>query len=249
MTDVLVDFNGGSVGSDIAAGSNGIQSVVDTPAPKFVTGFHGAAQVHAGGSSNTADCRFRVDTGNSGDQYLSVYLKYNTAHSSAGNFCIFASLCNSSNSIQISFRVGSNKEFNIRTGTSTVVRAGSSNEVPVNAEFRLDLQLTGTTCNWRIFYDPEADNATTPDLSGSFTFPSSTISRWIFGPNSSTALTKDFNYDTVRSSTSGWLNAFNPPSVGFSNVKIWNGSTEVTPSSIKVWNGSAEVSIDTITTH
>jgi hypothetical protein len=245
MTDVTVTFDGGTPGVDVAAGSNGIQSVVDTPAPKFQSGFHGAAQVVAGGSSNTTDCRCRVDTGNSGDQYLSIYLKENTAHTSSGNFCIFVSLCNSSNSIQISFRVGSAGEFNIRTGTSTIVRTGSSGEIPVNSEFRLDLQLTGTTCNWWLYKtDPEADPASSADLSGTFTFPSSTISRWIIGPNSSTALTKHWSYDTLRSSTSGRLPAYNPAPAG-PTYKVWNGSAEVA-CTIKVWNGSSEVAVASV---
>lgn len=247
MTTQTLTFDGGTIGADVVAGSNGIQSVVDTPAPKFQTGFHGAAQIVAGGSSNTADCRCRVDTGVTGDQYLSFYLKYNTAHTSTGNFMIFLSLCNSSNSISFSFRVGSDKALNIRVGTSTVVRTGSANEVPVNSEFRLDLQLTGTTCNWRIFYNPEADNSTTPDLSGSFTFSVTSISRAILGPNSSTALIKHFSYDTVRTDTAGWINAFNPPAGG-PTVKVWNGSAEVA-ATYKVWNGSAEVAIGSWDVH
>lgn len=248
MTTQTLTFDSGTIGADVAAGSNGIQSVVDTPAPKFQAGFHGAAQIVAGGSSNTTDCRCRCDLGVSGDQFNSIYLKYNTAHTSSGNFLIFLSLCNSSNSIQISFRVGSAGEFNIRTGTSTVVRTGSSGEIPTNSEFRLDWQITGTTCNWWLYKtNPEALKATTADLSGTFTFPSSTISRAILGPNSSTALTKHFSYDTLRTDTAARLEAFNPAAAG-PTLKIWNGSAEVTPSSVKVWNGSSEVAYGSIAT-
>jgi hypothetical protein len=244
MTSTTITFDGGTIGADIAAGSNGIQSVPDTPAPKFVTGFHGAAQVRSGGSSNTTNCRFRVDTGISGDQYISAYLKYNTAHTSSGNFCIFLSAANSSNTTSFDFRVGSNKEFNIRVGASTVVRSGSTNDIPVNSEFRLDFQITGTTCNWRIFYNPEALNTTTPDLSGTFTFTSATISRLVLGATSSSTLTKDWSYDTIRANNTGWHDAFNPAAPG-PTLKVWNGSAEVV-ATYKVWNGSAEVAIGSL---
>lgn len=242
MTSQTLTFDGGTVGVDVAAGSNGIQSVVDTPAPKFSTGFHGAAQITAGGSSNTTDCRCRCDLGVSGNHFGSIYLKQNTAHTSTGNFCIFFSLCTSGNTIEISFRCGSAGELNIRTGTSTIVRTGSSGEIPTNAEFRLDYQITGTTCNWWIYKtDPEADPATTADLSGTFTFPSSTISRAILGPNSSNSLTKHWSYDTLRTDTAARLAAYNPPPAG-PTFKVWNGSAEVAATA-KVWNGSAEVAI------
>jgi len=242
MTSVTTTFDGGTVGANISAGSNGIQAVVDALVPVFATGFHGAAQVHAGGSSNTADSRFRVDTGVSGDQYGSIYLKYNTPHSSAGNFLIFLSWVNSSNTIIASLRAGSARELNIRVGASTVVRTGSSGDIPNNAEFRFDWRVNGTTIEWKMFYSPEAAAGSTPDLSGTITGISGTVSRLTLGPTSSTALTKDWNYDTIRSrDTTGWWDPFNPATGPA--FTVWNGSTEVAITSMKYWNGSAEVAI------
>jgi hypothetical protein len=245
MTSVTTTFDGGTVGNNIAAGSNGIQSTVDTLLPKFATGFHGAAQVHAGTSTNTADSRFRVDLGVSGNHFGSIYLKYITPHTSSGNFCSFLSWVDSSNNIMATLRAGSARELNIRVGTSTVVRTGASGDIPNNSEFRFDWQVTGTTINWRLFYNPEALVGSTPDLSGTFTFTSATISRLVLGPQSSTALTKDWNYDTVRARDTGtWWDPFNPPPVG-PTVTLWNGSAEVAVT-YKVWNGSAEVAIGSI---
>jgi hypothetical protein len=245
MTSVTTTFDGGTVGSNIVSGSNGIQSTLgDTPVPVFATGFHGTAQVHAGGSSNTADSRFRVDLGVSGDHFGSIYLKYNTPHSSSGNYCKFLSWVTSSNTVLATLRVGSAREFSIQNGAGTSLRAGSASEVPNNSEFRFDWQFTGTTVNWRLFYSPEALVGDTPDLSGSFTASAGTVSRLLLGPNSSTALTKDFNYDTIRARDTGtWWDPFNPtiPPAG-PTIKVWNGTAEVA-CTYKVWNGTAEVAI------
>lgn len=242
MTSVTTTFDGGTVGSNIAAGSNGIQAVSDALVPVFATGYHGAAQVHAGGPSNTADSRFRVDLGVSGDHFGSIYLKYNTPHSSSGNFCKYLSWTTSSNTILATLRVGSAREFSIQNGAGTSLRAGSASEIPNNAEYRLDWQFTGTTVNWKQFNNPEALVGATPDLSGSFTASAGTVSRLLLGPNSTTALTKDFNYDTIRARDTGtWWDPYNPAPVG-PTIKVWNGAAEVA-CTYKVWNGSAEVAI------
>lgn len=242
MTTATIDFDAGTIGADLAAGSNGIESLPDTLKPKFITGFHGAAQVRAGSSSNTADSRFRVNLAVSGDQYDSIYLKCNTNHTSAGNFVTFYSWATSGNTILGSLRCGSAGEFNIRSGTSTVVRAGSSGEIPINSEFRLDTQISGTTVNWRVFYNPEADSGSTPDLSGSFSLAAGTVAKLVLGVQSSQTITKDWSFDTVRSKDTGtWWNAFNPPPAG-PTFKVWDGSAEVAATA-KVWDGSAEVAI------
>jgi hypothetical protein len=243
MTTTTITFDGGSVGSNIAAGSNGIDSVPDALLPKFSTGFHGAAQVTSGTSSNTADSRFRVDLGLSGDHFGSIYLKMNTNHTSSGNFVTFLSWANSGNTILASLRCGSSREFNIRSGTSTVVRAGSSNEIPAaGSEWRCDWQYTGTTVNWRIFYNPEALVGDTPDLSGSFSAAAGTVAKLVLGVQSSQTIVKHWSHDTVRARNTGsWWDPFNPPPVG-PTYKVWNGSAEVAATA-KVWNGSAEVAI------
>lgn len=248
MTSVTTTFDGGTVGANVAAGSNGIQSTVDTLLPVFATGFHGAAQVRAGGAANTADSRFRVDLGVSGDHFGSIYIKNTTPHSSAGNFCIFMSWATSANTLVASLRSDSTRGLNIRVGASTVVRTGTAGEIPNNSEFRFDWQVTGTTINWRMFYNPEALVGSTPDLSGSITGTSGTISRLVLGPTSSTALAKDFSFDTIRARDTGtWWDPFNPAPTGPA-VTVWNGSAEVPAVAVNYWNGTTEVAITSMST-
>ena len=204
MTDVTTTFDGGTVGASLVAGANGIQSVPDTLIPKYIAGLHGAAAVRAGDATNTADSRFRVDLGVSGNHYGSIYMRLNTSHSSSGNFVTFFNWVNSANSIMASLRAGSARELNIRVGASTIVRAGTAGDIPNNAWFRFDWQVTGTTINWRLFYDPNAEAFTTPNLSGTFTFTSATISRLVLGVQASQAINKDWSYDTVRASNTGY---------------------------------------------
>lgn len=244
MTDTLVNFDGGTIGANLSAGSNGIQAVPDALAPTFVTGFHGAAAVRAGGAANTADCRFRVDLGVSGNHYGSIYMKYNTPHSSSGNFVNFWSLATSSNVLMMTLRAGSNRELNMRIGASTTVRTGASGDIPNNSLFRFDWRVNGTTFEWKLFYDPEADDASTPNLSGSQTLDSGTPSRLVLGCQSSTALTKDWSYDTLRATNTGsWFEPFNPPPPDPGDetpFTVWNGSIEVPVASMGVWNGTTE---------
>lgn len=210
MTDVTTTFDGGTPGASLVAGANGIQSVPDTLVPKFIAGLHGTAAVRAGDATNTADSRFRVDLGVSGNHFGSIYMRCNTAHASAGNFVTFFNWVNSSNSIMASLRAGSARELNIRVGASTVVRAGSAGEIPDNAWFRFDWQVTGTTINWRLFYDPNASQFSTPSLSGNFTFTSATISRLVLGVQASQTINKDWSYDTIRASNTGyWYSPYN----------------------------------------
>jgi hypothetical protein len=244
MTSVTTTFDTGTIGADCTAGSDGIQSVPDTLKPKFATGFHGAARVEAGNSSNTSDVRARVDLGVSGNHMGSIYLKYETPHSSSGNFHVFMSWATSSNQLPASLRVGSGRELNIRLADNSIVRTGSAGDIPNAAWFRLDWKCaSATSIEWKIFYDPEASSGSTPDLSGTITTASFTVSRLVLGPNSATSMTKHWSFDTVRAQNDDttWWDAFNPPS-GSPTVTVWNGTTELA-TTYKVWDGAAEVAI------
>lgn len=232
MTEVITTFDAGTPGSDLVAGANGIQSTPDALMPKFINGIHGVG-VRSGSPTNTDEVRFRVDLGVSGNHFGSAYFKCNTLN--ASTFVTFMSWVNTGNSIMASLRVGSDRAFNIRVGASTIVRAGSANEIPVGSWFRVDWQVTGTTINWRLFYNPEAPATDTPSLSGNFTFTTATISRLVLGANASTAITKDWSYDTVRARDTGsWYGPYGP------YVTVWNGTAEVT-AAVSQWNGSSEI--------
>lgn len=240
MTDTLITFDNGTLWQPIVAGENGIHSVTDAYTPYFGNGIHNNG-VFAGDAANTVDARFRVELGLSGDHYGSIYMGYVGDHASAGDFVSFFSWVNSSNSIMASLRVGGNRELQIRVGASTIVRAGSPNEIPVGFWFRFDWQVSGTTINWRMHTNPYAAVGDTPALSGSFTFASATIARLVLGPQSSDAITKYWVYDTVRATDTGtWYGSYSPPAVA-PTVKVWNGTAEV-DGVVTIWDGTTEVS-------
>lgn len=238
MTSTLLTFDGGVPGASVVAGANDIDAILDG-APVFAAGLHGAAAVRAGASSNTADSRFRVALGLSGDHSGSTYLRCNTAHGSGSASVNFFHITSSTNSFLVQFRAGPNNALNIRVGT-TNVRTGSSNEIPIGSWFRLDWQLVGTAMNWRVYYNRTSDG--TPSLSGSVTVDTFTATKLILGAQSTSAIFKDWSFDTVRIDSSGaWLGAFPepPPASGFT---VLNGSTELAATAT-IWNGTAEVAI------
>lgn len=240
MTITTRTFDGGTVGANCVAGANDVESILDDT-PIFVTGIHGNAAVRCGGSSNTSDVRIRVDLGLTGNHSGSVYCKNTTAHGTT-NQVSFVRIVTSANAIIAEFRAGNGNALNIRVGASNVV-TGSSGDLPVNSTFRLDYQLSGTTCNYRVYYNPNADASSTPDRSGTFTAGSGTAAYLILGPTSTSTVTKDWTFDTVRSDTAGaWFDhyATTTPTTGFT---IWNGSAEVAVASVAVWNGTTEVPI------
>lgn len=244
MATQTLTFDGGVDGADLSAGSNGIESLPDALVPKFTSAGKHNIGVRTGGSANTTDSRFRVLLGPSGDHYGSIYMKLNTVN--ASNFVIFMSWANSANSIMASLRCGSDRALNIRVGASTIVRTGSAGEIPLASWFRFDWQVTGTTINWRLHYNPEAAVGDTPDLSGNFTFTSATINKLILGANASQTIAKDWSYDTVRAQndSASWWDAYSPPDPGDDQeVYVWNGSAE-TQAEVTVWNGTSEVAAE-----
>lgn len=244
MTETLRLFDGGVAGNDIVAGVDGIHSIPDSKIPKYIAGYHPATGIRAGDAANTTNARFRTEVGIAGDHYGQIYMKYNTAHGSSGNYLIFLSWANSSNTIIASLRVGFNREFNIRVGASTVVRTGSANEIPLNAWFRLDYHVKPSTTDifYELYDDPDAVFGTglQPIIQGSIDVDSSSATRLILGPNSSNSMIKDFSYDTLRFTSVNYFDPYVPPAGP--SYKVWNGSAEVAATA-KIWNGSAEVNI------
>lgn len=241
MTEVTRTFDGGTPGNNCASGANDVE-VVQQGTPKFDAGFHGAAGIVCGTSSNTADTRIRVDLGISGDHYGSVYCKNDTAHGHGSSSVFFFRLVSSGNAFLMEMRARPGNALSIRVA-AVEVRAGTAGEIPVNQTFRLDWYKHGTSFDWRIYYDPE-DVSGTPDLSGTITPDTQTPSRVIIGADSSAAITKHWTFDTVRArDTGGWYSAFNPPAAN--PVTVWNGTSEVA-GTVTVWNGSSEVAVSDV---
>jgi hypothetical protein len=239
MAETLLTFDAGFPGDTVADGTNGIDDVVEGT-QTYEAGYHGATRVRAGDATNTASTRFRVELGLAGDHFGSVYLRNKTAHgsSSAVNFLY---IVNSSNSHIVRFRVKTSNALSIVVN-NIEVRAGTAFEIPVDSDFRFDWELSGTTMNWRVFYDPEAPAASTPDVSGTTTVMALTADALHLGANSSSAIFKDWSFDTVRAKNTGsWYEPYEPPTVD-SGLTVWNGASEVA-TTVTVWDGSNEVAI------
>lgn len=237
MTDTLRTFDAGIPGNDVIGGTNGIASVLEGSA-KYISGFHGAAAFRIGSPSNTTTARIRVELGLTGDHYGSVYLINNTAHGSGSSSVNFFHLVSNSNAFLAQFRVAPSNALSIRVN-NIEVRAGTAGDIPVGSWFRLDWQLTGTTMNWRVFYNPEG---TTADLSGSVTTVNGPADAVILATLSTSSIIKDWSFDTVRATNTGtWFGPYSTPPAG-PPVTFWNGTSEV-PVAISLWNGTSEVPV------
>lgn len=241
MTTTLTTFDAGVPPNTVVAGTNGIDAILEG-SQIYNTGFHGAACVRAGSAANTASSRFRVALGVSGNHSGSVYLRNNTAHGSGSAGVNFFYLVSSVNTILARFRAGPSSAFQILVN-DVIVRSGSLNEIPVAAWCRFDWKIVGTAMDWRYFYDPEAAAASTPDLSGSITTVSATPNGVVLAAQSTSAIIKDWSFDTVRADDSGaWFDGFAPPEPA-AEVAVWNGATE-DPATLTVWNGTTEVAAE-----
>lgn len=243
MTDTLLTFDAGVPGDTVASGTNGINAIIDGT-QTYEAGYHGAARVRAGGAANTADTRFRVSLGMTGDHYGSIYMKNKTAHGSGSSNVNFFYMVNAANAHIVRFRVKTSNALSVVVN-NIEVRAGTAGEIPVNQDFRFDWHLVGTTMDWRVFYDPEATAASTPDVSGTTTVMALTADGFLLGAQSSAAIIKDWSFDTFRATNTGtWFEPYSPPVVD-SGVTVWNGTTEV-DANIAVWDGVAEIPIGSI---
>lgn len=243
MTDTLLLFDHGPIWQAIQAGVDGVIDAPDPYTPYYSDPLYGVTSIRAGEPTNLEDSQFRVGLGVTGDHYGSIFLRNDTPHGQASNYVNFLSVATSGNSNLATFRAGPSRALAIRTGSSTVIRTGATNDIPSNTWFRLDWQVTGTTLNWRVFYTLTAASNATPNLSGSFLLPAGTPARLVLGCQSSTTThIRDWSYDTLRVTNTGtWFGAYTP-AAGASGVTVWNGTTEV-PATMKVWNGTSEVSV------
>lgn len=242
MVATLTTFDAGTPGDTVVAGVNGIDAVMDG-SQSYITGYHGAAAVRAGSAANTADNRFRVALGITGNHSGSAYMKNNTAHGSGSASVNFFHVVDNSNSFIVQFRCGPSNALAIRVGASNVY-SGAINTIPVGTWCRLDYQLSGTTFNWR-WFSTDPDSSGTPDLSGSITAGAFTATKVILGAQSTTSLPKDWSFDTIRADDSGaWLGPYVPPAPPSSGVTVWNGSAEVAVD-MSLWDGSSEVPLST----
>lgn len=216
MAVTLSTFDLGLPGDNVIADTNGVGQIIEGT-PVYIPGYHGGAAVRTGGSSTVTNTRFRVALGISGNHYGSLYLKNNTAHGSTTSAVNFFYLLASDNSYLAYFRVKAGNALSIRLNSGTEVRAGAANDIPINSWFRLDWQQSGTTFNWRIFYDPSATAVSTPDLSGTvdtsaIALPATSL---ILGAQSNDAtIVKDWSFDTVRAKDTGsWYDPYVIPTI------------------------------------
>lgn len=238
MATTLQTFDAGTPSANVSAGVNGIDAIAGTPV--YITGLHGAAAIRTGGSANTTDTSVRVLLGMTGDHAGSVYVKYNTDHGSATASVNFIGLVGASNSFVAEFRCGATNEFGVRV-TGTNLFTGAANSVPLNAWFRVDWILTGTSLQIRVYYNPDADSTDTPDISTTITAGAVTAAAVFLKATSSNSIIKDFSFDTLRvSSVLAWFDHFDPAGDNDANVTVWNGTAEVA-AAITVWNGTTEV--------
>jgi len=244
MTDTLETFDAGFPGDTVAAGTNGINAIIEGT-QVYETGYHGAARVRAGGSANTANTRVRVNLGLSGNHYGSIYCINKTAHGSGSSAVNFLYIVDNSNGHLVRFRVKPSNALSLVNAAGTELSAGAAGDIPVNSNFRLDWHLNGTTLDWRVFYDPESPAAATPDRSGSVTVTSATAAAVHLGGQSSASIIKDWSFDTLRVTNTGtWFEPYEPPVVD-SGVTVWNGVSEE-DATVTVWNGTDEVAISGI---
>lgn len=242
MTDVIQTFDAGTPGNAVVAGVNGVTAIVEGT-PVYAAGLHGIAAIRAGGPADTNNARFRVSLGMSGNHYGSIYLKNTTSHGSETNGVNFFHLVAANLSFIAQFRAMPNNALSIRV-VATEVRVGSSGDLPINAWFRLDWQMTGTTFNWRIFYAPEG---TTHNLSGSIdtSAVASPAESLLLGTQSTFAIIKDWSFDTFRATNTGtWFAPYAPAPEGPS-ATVWDGSDEL-PAVVSLWDGSAEDAISAL---
>jgi hypothetical protein len=244
MAEATRTFDGGTPGNATVTGENDVE-VVQVGSQSFVAGIHGNAAVQAGTAANTADTRFRVDLGVSGDHWGSVYLRNPTAHGSGSASVIFWRLASSGNAFIVEFRARPSNALSIRV-SSVEVRSGSLNEIPVDQVFRLDWYIHGTTFDWKVYTtNPEALATDTADISGTLTPATQTPSRAIMGAESSSTIPKHWVFDTVRArDVGGWYDGYNLPPAGGA-ATVWNGSSEVA-ATVTLWNGTSEVSVSDV---
>lgn len=242
MTDTLETFDGALPGDTVTAGSNGVNAIIEG-SQSYEAGYHGTTRLRCGGAANTVSTRARVNLGLTGNHYGSIYCINKTAHGSGSAAVNFFYLVDNSNGHLVRFRVRPSNAFSILNAAGTELRAGTAGDIPVNSNFRLDWHLSGTTLDWRIFWDPEALSSDTPDRSGTVTTSSATAAAVHLGGQSSSSIIKDWSFDTVRvSNTIGaWFSRYEPVAPE-SGVTVWDGASEV-DAVVTVWDGASEVAV------
>jgi hypothetical protein len=241
MTDTLLTFDDGVPTATVSALDDDIDAI-QNGTQVYDVGIHGAACVRAGGAANTTDTSFRVALGMSGDHYGSIYMKNTTGHGSGSASVNFWQIVSSLNEFIAQMRVRPSNALSIRVNNIEVYLS-SVNAIPINAVFRMDWRLSGTSLDWKVFYDPEADGST-PDLSGNVTARALTATGLILGAVSTSSVVKDWSFDTVRATNTGsWFGAFNPPPA--TGVMVWDGTDEI-PGTLTLWDGTNEIPIETL---
>lgn len=246
MVNKLVTFEG-TPGQPVLVGQNSIYEINIGEA--YYTADHkfGSSSVVVGNPTDTANNRFRVDIDVSGDHYGSIYLKNATAQGSGTSHVAFLMVVASNGGWVAEFRASPSNAMSIRSN-SVDIRSGSLNEIPIDQWFRLEWRVAGTggatpTFYWRLFQNADA---TTPDISGSYTITGITApveTLMLGGYSNNLTIPKHWTFDQLRVSDTAtdWLGPYSDPVSPTSGVTVWDGAQEVAVSSITVWNGTTEV--------
>lgn len=240
MTDLLLTFDAGVPPNAVVAGANGVETIVEGT-QMYEAGYHDTG-IRAGGAANTTNTRYKIDLGLTGNHFGSIYLRNKTAHGSGTASVNFFYLVDTTNTNMARFRVGPSNALSIIAPEPTVVRTGAAGDIPVNSDFRFDWNVAGTVLTWKVFYNPEAAAASTPDRTGTVTV-AGTADKIILGAQSSSAVIKDWSADTLRvTNTGSWFEPYSDAPPADSGLTLWNGTAEV-PVTATLWNGTAEVPV------
>ena len=237
MATYLYDFNAGTPGQAVVAGTNGVDTIIEG-VQTYVAGIHGAAAIRAGDSANKTSSMFGITMPFTGTHSGSAYFQYNTKQGTAGSLNFLILQCDNG-AYANQFRISSAADrFAVTTG-STITFTGADNTVPPGGLFRLDWQFQyvpgGTsTLSWRLFTSDR--EGVTPDLSGTvdgYTGPASFSppNRLRLGANSSNnAAFKDITVDTVRISDDlRWWGPFAAPVAQPGTLnRTWLGAPKTT---------------------
>ena len=238
MTFTTYDFDSGTDGATIAAGTHGIDTISGTPRYEIDAAVHGALGVEMVGTSQFM--RYVVGPTNSG----SIYYKAVTFGTGSNRFITWGTSINGTNA---SLRCQSTGNFSITDAANTQIGANFLTTWTGGDVFRFDWQYseTGTaptiSCliTLRVFKGANIEG-TTPDEEITRSVPSTTSTARLRLASSTAGWTS--RVDTLRlSPLLEWATPF-APSVGYT-PSHWNGDAWI-PLTPSLWTGTTWIPLD-----